>query len=180
MNTADGKPFKFVLTYPSGNETWEKVVLLMKDSYARAGIILEPERLDWPVLIQKLNQGDFDAITLGWSSTPESDPYQIFHSSQIAGQGDNRTSYRSPEMDRLLEKARTTMDREQRMKLWNEVHRTLHEDQPYTFLFNRMALRYFNKRIQNIEKSKMGLNYESLNGGLIPWYVPRAQQRYTR
>jgi peptide/nickel transport system substrate-binding protein len=63
--------------------------------------------------------------------------------------------------------------------MWNQVHRILHEDQPYTFLFNRNELRFVNKRIQNIETSKLGLNFEHLNGGLMPWYVPQAQQRYT-
>ena len=181
LEKADGTPFKFVLTYPSGSETWEKVVLFMKDSYARAGVVMEPERVDWPVLQQKINQHTFDAVTLGWSSVPESDPYQIFHSSQIEGEGDNRTSYRSPELDKLIDKARVTMDRAQRMKLWNQVHAVLHEDQPYTFLFYRKALRLFNNRIQNIGTSKMGLNYEQMNPfNPIPWYVPTDRQRYTK
>ena len=68
----------------------------MKDSYARAGIIAEPERVDWPVLVQKLNTSNFDAVTLGWSSVPEDDPYQIFHSDSIKGQGDNRTHLQQP------------------------------------------------------------------------------------
>src|SRR5678815_2396834 len=91
--TPDGKPFRFKLTYPSGVAVWDKVVLFMKDAYARAGIVLEPDRIDWPVLVNRLNTSDFDAISLSWSSEPESDPYQIFHSSQIKDQGDNRTGY---------------------------------------------------------------------------------------
>lgn len=176
----NGQPFKFKLSYPSGSETWEKVVLFMKDSYARAGILMEPDRLDWPVLVQKLKQSDFDAATLGWSSTPESDPYQIFHSSQIQSQGDNRTNYINKDLDALIEKARTTVDTEARMKIWNDVHRILHEDQPYTFLFNRQALRLFNKRIKNIQPAKIGINFEYLNGGMMPWYVPSNEQKYSR
>ena len=177
IESPDGRPFKFQLTYPSGVSIWDKVVLFMKDAYARAGIVLEPERIEWAVLVNRLNNSDFDAISLSWSTEPESDPYQIFHSSQIGG-GDNRTNYVSKECDAAIEKARTTVDRAERMKGWHAVHRILHEDQPYTFITNRNELRFVSKRVQNIEVSKIGLNYEDLNGGMIPWYVPRAQQRY--
>ena len=178
IESPDGRPFRFQLTYPSGNAAWDKVALFMKDSYAKAGIVCEPDRIDWPVLVNRLNSHDFDAICLGWSTTPESDPYQVFHSSQIKD-GDNRTSYASAELDAAIEKARTTVDKAERMKGWHAVHRILHEDQPYTFLTLRKELRFFNNRFKNIELSKIGLNYEDLNGGMIPWYVPRAQQRYT-
>ncbi len=174
----DGTPFKFTFTYPSGSDTWEKVVLFAKDSYSAAGIVMEPERIDWPVLVKRLDTSDFEAVTLGWSSVVESDPYQTFHSESIANQGDNRTSYRNPELDKTIDTARVMIERDGRMKLWNKVHRTLHEDQPYTFLFNRKALRLIHKRVQNVEKSRMGLNYEHLNGGMIPWFVPETQQRY--
>jgi peptide/nickel transport system substrate-binding protein len=176
IESADGKPLRVVLTYPGGQEIYEKIVLFLRDNLARGGVVLEGERLDWPVLVNKLNQGDFDAIVLGWSSVPESDAYQVFHSSQIAGQGDNRTSYRSAEIDKAIDSARKTMDTQQRMQHWNEVHRILHEDQPYTFLFNRPALRLFNKRLHNVESSKVGLNFEYLNGGMIPWYIPNEKQ----
>jgi peptide/nickel transport system substrate-binding protein len=179
IESADGKPFSFKITYPSGVAIWDKVALFMKDAYARAGIVAEPDRIDWPVLVNRLNTSDFDAICLAWSTTPESDPYQIFHSSQIKGQGDNRVGYSSPDCDAAIDKARTTVDRDERMKGWHAVHRILHEDQPYTFMTIRKELRFINKRVKNIELSKLGLNYEDLNGGMLPWYVPQAQQRYS-
>ena len=180
LDSPDGKPFKFKLTYPSGNETTEKIVLFMKDNFARGGIIMEPERTDWPVLVNKLNLSDFEAVTLGWSSVPESDPYQVFHSDNIKDQGDNRIAYSSPELDAVIEKGRVTMDREKRMGYWHQVHRILHEDQPFTFLFNRKALRLFNERVHNVKESKLGLNYEHLNGGVLPWFIPKDQHKYTR
>jgi peptide/nickel transport system substrate-binding protein len=179
LENEQGEPFRFTLVYPGTSDLWEKIVLFMRDNFARGGVVMVPERLDWPVLIERLNSGNFDAITLGWSASVESDPYQIFHSDSIAGQGDNRTSYSNPELDRLIETARTTVDVEERMKLWNEVHAVLHEDQPYTFLFFRDALRAVNKRVGGIEKSNVGLNWEPLNSGIVPWYIPQDQQQFT-
>ena len=179
IESPDGKPFRFQITYPSGVAIWDKNVLFMKDAYAKAGIVAEPDRTDWPVLVNRLNTSDFDAICLAWSTTPETDPYQMFHSSQTKDQGDNRTGYVSPECDAAIEKARTTVDREERLKGWQAVHRILHEDQPYTFISIRNELRFISNRVKNIESSKIGLNFEDLNGGMIPWYVPRTQQRYS-
>lgn len=175
-----GEPFRFTLTYPSGSEIYEQMIRFFKDNFAKGGIIMEAEPLQWSVLVDKLNRSDFDAIILGWSGSIESDPYQIFHSDQIGDGGDNRVTYRNPELDALIEKARTTMDDEARMELWHEVHRILHEDQPYTFLHNSKALRFINRRIQNVEESNVGLNYENLNGGVLPWYIPEAQQKYVQ
>jgi peptide/nickel transport system substrate-binding protein len=173
----DGQPFKFKLTYPSGAEIYEKMVLFLRDNFARGGIIMEPERLDWPVLLNRLSHSDFDAVILGWSAVPESDIYQEFHSSQIAGEGDNRTSYVSAALDKTIEEARKTMDTKKRMQLWHTAHQILHEDQPYTFMFNRDRTWLINKKIHNIEPAAVGLNFEYLNGGMIPWFIPTGEQK---
>ncbi|MBC8108617.1 MAG: ABC transporter substrate-binding protein [Anaerolineae bacterium] len=176
----DGQPLKFTLLYPSGADLYEKLVRFIKDNLARGGVVMELDRQDWPVLVDRLNKSDFDVAILAWSTVPESDPYQIFHSSQIGDSGDNRTFYNSPELDKTIDAARRTMDTPARMKLWNRVHQILHEDQPYTFLVNRPYLRLINKRIKNVEKAGVGLNWEYLNGGTIPWFVPINEQRYTQ
>ncbi|HSI33222.1 MAG: ABC transporter substrate-binding protein [Phycisphaerae bacterium] len=176
----DGKPFRFKLSYPSGSATYQRVVFFLKDSFAKAGVTMEPEPLDWPVLIDRLKKSQFDSCSLGWGGVVESDPYQIFHSSQIAGEGDNRTAYANKDLDAQIELARRTVDDAKRMELWHAVHRTLHDDQPYTFLFNRPSLVFINGRVKNVGVTKLGLNYLRLYPNPSPWYVPRAAQRYTK
>jgi peptide/nickel transport system substrate-binding protein len=176
----DGKPLRFTLLYPSGADIYEKLVRFVKDNLAVGGVVMDLDRQDWPVLVDRLNKSDFEAAMLGWSSVPESDPYQIFHSSQIGDSGDNRTNYVNPELDKTIDEARRTMDTAQRMKLWNKVHSILAEDQPYTFMVNRPYLRLIHNRIKNVKTSGVGLNYEYLNGGVIPWFVPTNEQRYTQ
>jgi hypothetical protein len=43
---------------------------------------------------------------------------------------------------------------------------------------NRPYLRLMNKRFHNVERAPIGLNFEYLNGGMIPWFVPSDQQKY--
>lgn len=60
------------------------------------------------------------------------------------------------------------------MPLWHQVHRILHEDQPYTFLFTRKTLVFFDGRIKNIQRTRLGLN------PLQEWYVPQEQRKWSR
>jgi peptide/nickel transport system substrate-binding protein len=171
-------PFRFTLAYPSGGPLGERIALFLKDSLSKAGIVLVPDPTDWPIMMKKLQERDFEAITLAWSTNVESDPYQIFHSSQIADQGDNFMSWVNPEADKLIDQARTTLDKAKRMELWHQFHRQVHEDQPYMFMVVRYSLGFQDGRFQNVSESKLGLNYNNRYSMPNPWYVPKARQKW--
>ncbi len=168
-----GEKFVIDLIYPAGNAGYRSQALFLKDSYAGAGIVLQANETEWNTMLSKIKGRQFDAISLGWGGAIESDPYQIFHSDQIDG-GNNATSYANPELDALIEKARITLDEEQRNALWHQVHQHLHDDQPYTFLFNFKSNVLVNNRIGNVQVTKTGLN------PLTEQFVPKDQQRFTR
>jgi peptide/nickel transport system substrate-binding protein len=174
IESRDGARFEFKLTYPGGNANYEKLVLFMKDAYARAGIVLRPDPLDWAVMVERLSKKSFEAISLGWTAGIETDIFQMFHSSQMLNEGDNFMSYRNPELDAVIEQARTTVDEAKRIPLWRKAHAILNEDQPYTFLSFGKSLVFFDKRLHNVERTKLGLNPR------VEWYVPSAEQRWTR
>lgn len=177
LDDAQGKPFEFELVFFQDNEDTRRVVLFLKDLYARAGVKLVPKPTEWSVMIDLLKQRDFDAITLGWTSGLETDIYQIFHSSQIADGGDNFISYKNTRLDQLIENARANVDEKARMPLWQQAERILYEDQPYTFLMRRQSLVFIDKRIRNLQITKVGLNL-----GMVPLevFVPANEQRYTQ
>jgi peptide/nickel transport system substrate-binding protein len=176
----DGKPFKVKITYPSKSELYDRIMKLIKDDYARGGVIVELDPCDWPILTKKLTDRDFDAISLGWSSDVENDIYQMFHSSQMADNGDDFMSYRNAQLDRLIEEARATIDAGKRMDLWRRCHRIIHEDQPYTFLAVRESQVFYDQRLHNVQRARAGLNYVALWNTPMEWYVPLAQQKYGR
>lgn len=170
-----GELFRFKLTFFQDNDDTRRLVLLLKDLYARAGILLEPDPAEWSVMLERLNQKRFDAITLGWTSGVEVDLYQIFHSSQAGPGGDNFVSFRHAEFDRLIEAARSEVDEAKRMVLWRQAERILVEEQPYTFLVRRQTLAFVDRRFANLEQTRLGLNL-----GFVPIeiYVPKGEQRY--
>ena len=171
-----GEPFAFELVYFQDNQDTERMVLFLKDLYARAGVHLKPAPAEWPVMIDLLGQRNYDAITLGWSSGVETDVYQMFHGSQTEDGGDNFVHFKHAEFDRLVDKARATVREEERMPLWQAVERIFYEEQPYTFLMRRKTLAFVDRRLRNLEVTKLGLNLGSVP---VEVFTPSARQRYS-
>ncbi|QQE12737.1 ABC transporter substrate-binding protein [Planctomycetota bacterium] len=173
LTNAKGEQFRFKLTYPAGSNTYEKIVLALKDAYARVGIIMDPNPLEFSVMLQRVDEQDFEAITLAWSvNAVESDIRDTFHSSQIGGGKRNYMSYRNAELDKLIELARRTVNEEERLPIWRKCHQILYEDQPYTFMFNSQSLRLIDKRVHNVERVTAGIN------DYTEWFVPKPLQKY--
>jgi peptide/nickel transport system substrate-binding protein len=177
LEDVDGAPFEFELTYFQDSDDTRRIVLFLKDLYARAGIVLKPQPSEWSVMIDTLNNRTMDAITLGWTSGVETDVYQMFHGTQIDDGGDNFIHFKNDEFDRLVDQARATVEESQRMPIWQQVEHIFHTEQPYTFLMRRKTLAFIDQRLKNLEITKLGLN---LN--LLPMenYVPSTEQRYQR
>jgi len=175
LEDKNGVDFSFELVYSQDSEDSKRMVLFLKDLYARAGIILKPKPTEWSVMIDLLTSRDFDAITLGWSSGVETDIYQYLHGSQTDKNADNFVHYINPELDKIIDIARATVDEKERMPLWQKAERIIYEDQPYTFLMRRQSLRFIDKRIKNLEVTNLGLNQGFLP---IEIYVPTKQQKY--
>ena len=174
LMSPDGKPFAFSITYPSGSSSYTNIMLFLKDTYAKAGINMTPDPLDWSVFSDRLKNHQFDAISLGWTAGIEDDIYQMFDSSQIADGGDDFMSYRNPDLDAAIEQARQTVDESVRIPLWHKCAAILHEDQPYTFLSTGKRLEFLSKRIANVQKIPLGLN------DALEWYVPHGQQKWNQ
>lgn len=158
-----GDEFVFEFTFSRGSEGTLKMVTLVKDLCASVGIRCELRPVDWSIFETILNNRDFDAITMAWSaSAPESDPQQVWHSSSIQNQGDNFIQWASAEADRLIEAGRREVDDEKRMAIWHELHRVIHEEQPYTFLSEIPYLRFVRKRVGNFQPYPSGIEYREL------------------
>lgn len=177
LEDAQDRVLEFELAFSQSNEDIKRMVILLRDLYARAGVRLKPKPVEWAVLLETLRTRDFDAVTLGWAGGIETDIYQMFHSSQTLPGADNYVGYKNATLDALIEQARITMDEDKRMDLWRRCERILYEDQPYTFLYRGKSLILVDDRIRNLHTTALGLNLRILP---MEIYVPAARRRYTR
>ena len=166
----DGVKFAFEFLIPGGSETGEKIATILKEELDNMGIQMDIRKTEWAVFTTRLNERNFDAVTLAWSMGVESDPYQIWSSTQ-AESGSNFIGFKNQEADNLIEEARTEFDREKRMQLYRRFAEIVHNEQPYTFLFCRKSTVAVNKRFENVIVYPLGID-------LLEWYVPLPDQMY--
>jgi len=171
LRDKNGVPFRFKFMYSNSYALYERIAKLLKDEAAKAGIEVIAEPTEWSILIGRLNDRKFDSAIAGWGGAIVEDPYQLWHSSQIGNRGSNYVGFRNSRTDALIEEIRRTLDETKRNELCHRLHRILHQEQPYTFLYSPPTCRLLDKRFENVIIHKLGLKYWE-------WYVPKDEQRY--
>ena len=152
----DGKKFEFTMLQISGSATQARILPMIKEFFAAAGIDMKLQTVEWSVYIERLTSRNFEACNLGWTGSIDPDPYQIFHSSQI-NDGDNFVGYKNPEVDRLIVALRGEFDLNKRIAICHQIERHLYNDQPYTFMFYPDQLVALESRYRNVRLFPRGL-----------------------
>ena len=158
----DGQEFRFTFLMPANSVFMSKLTVVLKEAYRKAGIEMDISKAEWPVFAQRIHDHDFDVCSMLWGDTDvQSDPYQIWHSSQAAN-GSNYVSFKSERADELIEQARVEFDPVRRSGLYRELGRILYEEQPYLWLNIRPDLDAVKKRVKNIHPSLNWYNFDDV------------------
>jgi microcin C transport system substrate-binding protein len=160
----DGKKVDFRFTLLNSSKDFEKYMTIFKEDLKKAGIDMEIKYLEWNSFMKLLDEFKFQAIAMGWGAGDvDLDPKQIWHSSSAVPGGSNFVSYKNPEVDKLIDKARTQMDRKARVKTLQKAYEVIADDAPYLFMFNRLYTFYATQKRISMEKPTytfgVGQNY---------------------
>jgi len=168
----DGARLEFTFMTISGSRIFERVAEICREDFAKAGIVVNINPVEWSVYTERLDERNFEVCMLGWSMGWDQDPYQIWHSSQIdVPKGSNHVGFRNAEVDRLIEEARRVFDVDKRSEMYHDLHRILHDEQPYTFLFTPDALVAQDRRFRNAIVYPLGMNVDV-------FWVAKTEQKY--
>lgn len=171
----DGRRFTFTILTNQGNETRKKIAEILQQRLKQVGIQVEIRVVEWAAFLKEfVRKRRFEAIILGWGIGEDPDQYDIWHSSKTGPDELNHISYKNPEVDRLLERGRTTCDREARKRIYFRLQEIMAEDLPVIFLYFGEALPVVAARVHGVEPAPAGITYN-----FTEWYVPQGLQRYT-
>ena len=133
----DGRRPRFRLSFKTTNiDLRRRIAEALKEQLLRVGIELELRSYEWGTFFGDIKNGNFHLYSLAWVGIEDPDIYyQVFHSSSVPPNGDNRGRYSNPDVDRLLESGRATLDRRKRRLIYRDVQRLLAEDLPYVPLW---------------------------------------------
>lgn len=170
----DGKPLAFTILTNQGNEQRILTATVIQYQLRAVGIDVRIRTVEWAAFIHEfVNKGRFDTVMLGWTITQDPDIYAVWHSSQAHDGGLNFTRFVNAELDSLLERARSTSDRQERTRLYWRLQELLDEEQPYCFLFVPYSLPIVQRRFHGIKPALAGIMYN-----FEDWWIPAKEQRY--
>jgi peptide/nickel transport system substrate-binding protein len=165
----DGKsmPFEFTLLIYGGSPEHTAQANIFKEDLLKIGVRLKIEAAEWSLMQKKMDEKQFDAFTGAWGMSWESDPYQIWHSSQAdTPRGSNRVGFRNKQADALIEQARVTFEPEARRDLLRKIHRIIYEEQAYTFVRRRKVPYCWSDAVKGVEFAKLRPQAD-----ISTWYV---------
>lgn len=169
-----GRRAEFTLLLVSGVPEQESVGAMFKESLASIGVILHLQSFERSVLRDKVYAGAFEAAIYAWNLDEDPDPYDFFHSSQRAG-GQNLGGYSNPEVDRLADEGRRTLEVAKRVEIYHRVERILREEQPYTFISHQRAIVGISRRLRGVKAGATGI--WGWSPGPLDWWIPAGLQR---
>ncbi len=141
------------IMFNNGNERRKKTCVYFLEGAKAAGVKVIIQPREWSKMLEEKNKHDFELYVGGWISSPfESDPYQVWHSSSYNG-GSNDVGFGNAVSDALIEKIRTTINKDERNQYYKDLQFLISQEVPVIFLFAQKERIAVNKRWTNVKAS---------------------------
>lgn len=130
--------FELTLFYNTGNDAREKGCNLFKTSLESLNpkFKINVQGLDWPSYLQKVKMKELPVFFLGWApdyADPDDYVLPFLHSAK--GYFPGRISYKNPQMDDLIDRAASELNKDKRKQLYAQIQDLEFEDAPYIWNF---------------------------------------------
>ena len=158
----DGIRFHLLMK-TSTEETTRLLAAVLQQQLRLAGIALDIRSFEFATFYADVLKGAFQLYSLRWIGGNE-DPdifYYAFHSSSFPPKHANRGYYVNPEVDRLIDEGRTTLDQQKRKQIYAQVQQILARELPYIDLWYFDNIAVHSKRVRNLQLNPAG-NYDFL------------------
>lgn len=110
---------------------------------AKVGLKAKIQTFEWNTFLGKVNPGldkdqHVDMAEMAWmTNDPDTLPYLTLRTGAWPDKGGfNSGYYSNPEVDKLLEEARTSTDQSKRAELYKKMAKIVHDDAPWVFVAN--------------------------------------------
>lgn len=146
----DGKVFTFKFTCMSPHPVTDIMVPVMKDDFAKLGIDVTVENLDWPTLYEKAIKNQLESYFMASGLTADPDGASMTFSTN--GQ-QNYVKYSNPQIDKLYKDGVAQLTTDTRKPIYKEIYKILNNDLPVLYVYQRSDMWVANARVQGYETS---------------------------
>ncbi len=137
-----GRPRFHLIYKTSSNRFRVALASVIVSMLAEVGIEVELRPYEWATFFADIKKGNFQMFSMQIPEISEPDLYTTFFASKRIptrdnlDAGNNRTRYRSPELDKLLDAGRLELDRGRRTTIYSAVQKILARDLPVISLWH--------------------------------------------
>lgn len=137
------------------SEGHHKIAQAIQQQWKEAlGVNVHLENAEWKVYLDNLQQKNFEVGRLGWIA-PYKDPMAFLEIFESADNPMNRTGWSHPRYTALLQKARQTLDPDQRKEWLLEAEALLMNEMPFIPLYFHTANYMKNPKLKGVHVSPM-------------------------
>jgi len=121
---------------------------------AKVGIKAEIVNREWGRYLEEVRNGEHDMAMLGWSADyvdPDNFLYFLLDKESAEKPAGNIAFYRSDELHEVLIKAQTTTDQSERVRLYKEAQRIVHEDVPWVCVAHAKQVAAISQKVKDYD-----------------------------
>jgi len=146
----NGVKLSFRLVVPTTSAVRRQYARLLQEQLRRVGVEVLIDEVDFSVLLQRVQTGQFDAMIQTWNTdpTPSSGIGQTWTQGGVGRS--NYLRYINPAFDQLVEQATASFDRAQARRTWRRAMELLNQDAPAVFLFAPENVAAIHRRIADV------------------------------
>jgi len=130
---ADG--FSTVLMYSLYDPQYDMVSQMVQNQLREIGIEIRLQQIEWGAFLDAVYSGEQEMFILSWN-TPTGDAhygmYGLSHSANANG-GNNLSNHINPEIDRLLDAGRSSLNPSERLTIYADLQHVIRDDAAYLF-----------------------------------------------
>ena len=133
----------------------QKIAQVVQAMAKEAGFDVKIQSTEFASSLKLADQGDFEAYILAWSG--RADPDGNVYSFLACKQPLNYAGYCKPEIDTLLNDARSKLTMADRLKAYEQVAAQVQKDRPIIYLYHRNWLWAYNSKLSGVREVPDGL-----------------------
>lgn len=139
----------------AGNTAVSQYANVIQNSLKAVGVPVSIETYETSTLLQQLREGQFEMTTLRWVGGNQDPVFlrDLFHSSQVPTADRatvNRSRYRNPDFDRVIDEAVNTLDRTKAKALYVEAQQIVSRDLPLLPLWYPSVIVVERRGVENV------------------------------
>jgi peptide/nickel transport system substrate-binding protein len=129
------KGFSCTLYYLDGQEGVQEIADLLAVLARQIKVTIKKIKLPYSELVKVFDRGGHDMLIMGWTTSPDPD-FFLYPLFTLSAGNRNRFFYENPELTRLLDEGKTTLDPQKRDLIYLEAVAILKRDVPWIPLFH--------------------------------------------